>query len=1028
MTINEDGYIKRRPVENVVVDRLEKQQISTYKTKDYLICYFGLYKLKIHFESMLFELMEGNRIIFQMNKHNRLNYDPLPQESFTSSPGPRAVAMEFSFLNTKAVYGLPERSSSFRLPMTQGDNIKRNESIRLYNLDVNEYESHSVFPLYGSIPLIIGMPEERRIENGRELWNRNGVYTGVLWLNAANTYVDLREEDATEALSKNESNDNACAGHQIHSHFISETGQIDFFVFASRTIRGLLSSYHLVTGQPALPALFSLGYHQSKWDYNGTEDCLKVLERLDESGVPCDVIWLDIEHTNGKRYFTWKLDAYPDPVGFQTKVAEQGRKIVAIVDPHVKKDEGYHVYQQAKEKGHLIRTRCEPYSRGKRKESLGEDKSWSPRECGVFEGSCWPGHSVYPDFMSPEVRKWWAGLMHPTQYREATPVMHTWIDMNEPTVFNGHELTLPRDALHLDGREHREVHNVFGDNQADWDHLQGTTGMLLSMNLCGYGFVGADVGGFFFNPSEELLTRWYQMAALQPFFREHAHADAKRREPYLFREPYNKLMGDAVRLRYRLLPYIYRTMMEHTVSGVPPMRPLWMDYGFLDMDKDEESSTANSNLCASFALGSDLVVVPVVNPGATEVKFTLPRWRKKEEVEFVKTEEERVAIMEMNISEAEKEEKLREWKDQIDNRYEKVLWYELESGQLFDLEAENSEANGSSSDSESQSNTTILNDNDTTLEAISNDDSFEAIPDMHKAPRFSLAVSISSLPVFQRGGSILPEWNRKRRSTFHMLEDPITLVAAPDVNGEASGTIFIDDGRTHAWELIGQYGHRKVTMKVEEQDRELACDEAKETNEKLVRKRIILTMREEPLPFGLSATKNRTQQFKAEVHKPPTNCSLMHEPAPENYLNLSTSPDIEKMKEEILARYRKESERFVNKTKLGVKGDYESSCEIKPFAPRNDFPRTALYTVPSVVSESWRTIAQRSLVSDVVVLGQRERPVRAVFVEVDEEGQRKEKSVQEMRWELAEDRRVLKVHLPREARTLFDWDLILEYE
>lgn len=187
--------------------------------------------------------------------------------------------------------------------------------------------------------------------------------------------------------------------------------------------------------------------------------------------------------------------------------------------------------------------------------------------------------------------------------------------MNEPSVFNGPETTMPKDNLHYGNWEHRDVHNLYGltfhnatyhavldrlprakqqrpfvltraffagsqrtaamwtgDNEAKWDHLEQAFPMLLAQGIAGMPFAGADVGGFFGNPSKELLTRWYQAGAFYPFFRAHAHIDARRREPYLAGEPYVSIIRDAIRLRYQLLPAWYTAFHRASWEGMPILR------------------------------------------------------------------------------------------------------------------------------------------------------------------------------------------------------------------------------------------------------------------------------------------------------------------------------------------------------------------------------------------------------------------------------------------------------------------------
>jgi alpha 1,3-glucosidase len=161
-----------------------------------------------------------------------------------------------------------------------------------------------------------------------------------------------------------------------------------------------------------------------------------------------------------------------------------------------------------------------------------------------------------------KVREWWAGKFALDQYKGSTKDLYIWNDMNEPSVFNGPEVTMQKDLIHHGGVEHREVHNAFGmsyhaatadgikrrnnerpfvlsraffagtqrvgpiwtgDNKADWDHLRVSIPMVLTLGLTGLTFSGADVGGFFENPDAELMTRWYQLGIYYPFFRGHAH-------------------------------------------------------------------------------------------------------------------------------------------------------------------------------------------------------------------------------------------------------------------------------------------------------------------------------------------------------------------------------------------------------------------------------------------------------------------------------------------------------------------------
>ena len=139
--------------------------------------------------------------------------------------------------------------------------------------------------------------------------------------------------------------------------------------------------------------------------------------------------------------------------------------------------------------------------------------------------------------------------------------------------------------------------------------------MLLSVSVAGLPFVGADVGGFFTNPDPELLVRWYQAGAFYPFFRAHAHLDTRRREPWLFDADKTAIMREAIRLRYQLLPLWYALFFESHRSGLPVMRPVWVEFS-----RDKNTYEMDDQ----FMVGSYLMVKPIVEQYATTTQLYLP--------------------------------------------------------------------------------------------------------------------------------------------------------------------------------------------------------------------------------------------------------------------------------------------------------------------------------------------------------------------------------------------------------------------
>jgi alpha 1,3-glucosidase len=475
-----------------------------------------------------------------------------------------------------------------------------------------------------------------------------------------------------------------------------------------------------------MPPQFALGYHQCRWNYRDEDDVAQVDAGFDTHDIPYDVLWLDIEHTDGKRYMTWDKSVFPTPKRMIDDVASRGRKMVTIVDPHVKKDENYAIYKEAEQKRFYVQ------------KPDGTD----------FDGWCWPGSSTYLDVTSPKVREWWAGKFALDSYHGSTTDLYIWNDMNEPSVFNGPEVTMQKDLMHHGGVEHREVHNAFGmyyhaatadgirrrnderpfvlsraffagtqrvgpiwtgDNAADWDHLRVSLPMVMTLGLTGLTFSGADVGGFFGNPDAELMTRWYQMGIYYPFFRGHAHLDTKRREPWLFGDDSTALIRAAIRRRYQLMPYLYTLFEAAHREGAPVTRALWYEFPADHHTLDKEDAVM---------LGPAVLVHPVLHAGATQVTVYLPEG----------------------------------------------IWYDMDTNAV------------------------------------------------HRGPKtFDYPVTMADTPTFVRGGYIIVRRDRSRRSTAAMAADPFTVIVAPDEAGNAVGEVYLDDGKSFQYQT-GAFSRRALTF------------------------------------------------------------------------------------------------------------------------------------------------------------------------------------------------------------------------
>ncbi|XP_060790248.1 neutral alpha-glucosidase C isoform X1 [Neoarius graeffei] len=626
--------------------------------------------------------------------------------------GHSSVGIDLRLHGFSHAYGIPEHADSLQLKDTSGS-----KPYRLYNLDVFAYEINSRLGLYGSVPLLLAHKPDKTL--------------GVFWLNASETLVDLQYGSSCQEGEDGPPVKKSRKNPQIDVNWVSEIGQIDCFILLGPSPAQVFSQYAQLTGYQALPPLFSLGYHQCRWNYENEKDVKAVDAGFDLHTIPYDVIWLDIEHTEGKRYFTWDSKRFPNPVDMQLHLQRKKRKLVVINDPHIKADPDWPFFCEARDGGHFVKD----------------------RDGGIYHGTCWPGDSCYLDFSSSRTRSWYARHFSLDKYKGSTESLFVWNDMNEPSVFFGPEQTMPKDVVHCSGWEHRELHNLYGffqhmatveglitrsgglerpfvlsrsffagsqrmgaiwtgDNVATWEYLKISIPMLLSLSITGMQFCGADVGGFVRDPDPELLVRWYQAGALQPFYRGHSDKRTKRREPWLFGDTVTSAVRSAIQQRYCLLPYWYTLYHLAHTSALPPMRPLWVEF-----PKETEIFTVENQ----YMIGNALLACPVTDPGVTEVKIFLPGSDE--------------------------------------------LWYDVSNG------------------------------------------------DMHRGGKtLTLPVTLETVPVLQRGGTVVTRRTGCGSCTDDLQQYPFTLTVALDLEGNAEGLLYEDDGHSFSYRDKKQFCLRKFSM------------------------------------------------------------------------------------------------------------------------------------------------------------------------------------------------------------------------
>ena len=495
---------------------------------------------------------------------------------------------------------MPLDEHYFGLGDKTGPLDRRNEAFTLWNTDAYRFQE-STDPLYKSIPYFITY--------------RAGVSAGILLDNTWRTSFDFGKESP-----------------DVYS-FGAPAGPLDYYFFYGPTPKQVVETYAWLTGLPPLPPLWSFGFQQSRYSYMSQARVLEVANRLRADSIPADAIYLDIDYQDRNRPFSINRKAFPDLPGMVAQLKAENFHVVVITDLHIANAPGQNYA---------------PYDSG-----IAGDHFVKNPDGSVFTGKVWPGPSVFPDFTRPQTRAWWGTLYSGLR---TAGVDGFWNDMNEPSVFDTPNKTMPENVVHRIDEPgfaprtatHAEIHDVYGmensratfegllkldpttrpfvltratyaggqryaatwtgDNSSSWNHLRLATPMLENLGLSGFAFAGADVGGYAGTPSLDLLTKWFEVGAFQPIDRDHTEKYTGDQEPWVGGPEHEAIRRHFIETRYQLMPYIYTLAEESSRTGLPMLRPLFLE--FPDAAPDRHPIDIDTATAGEFLLGPDLLIAP----------------------------------------------------------------------------------------------------------------------------------------------------------------------------------------------------------------------------------------------------------------------------------------------------------------------------------------------------------------------------------------------------------------------------------
>ena len=452
-----------------------------------------------------------------------------------------------------------------------------------------------------------------------------------------------------------------------------EAADLYLYVIEGESAYDIVRQFRKIIGRSYIPPKFAFGFGQSRWGYKTKEDFREVAAGYRSNRIPLDMIYMDIDYMEGYKDFTLNEENFQDFPEFVRELKDQNIRLVPIIDAGVKIEEGYSVCEEGEKGGYF----CKKEDGSDFVAAVWPGDTHFPDVLNP-EARRWFG-GCYRPLIEEGIEGFWNDMNEPAIFytpeglEAASRLMREYVEDETGTV----SMFQVREALtglqnhqdyykafyhQVDGRmvRHDKVHNLFGynmtraadegferiapdkrfllfsrssyigmhryggiwtgDNKSWWNHILLNLQMMPALNMCGFLYAGADLGGFGNHTTRDLLLRWLALGVFTPLMRNHSAIDTRDQECYQFEgvEDFRHVVG----VRYRLLPYLYSEYMKAALSDDLYFKPLAFEY-----PRDTFASRVEDQLM----LGGEIMIAPVYTQNAKGRYVYLP-----EEMLFIK--------------------------------------------------------------------------------------------------------------------------------------------------------------------------------------------------------------------------------------------------------------------------------------------------------------------------------------------------------------------------------------------------------
>lgn len=441
----------------------------------------------------------------------------------------------------------------------------------------------------------------------------------------------------------------------------------DLYLITGGSVEEICRQFRGLVGRSYIPPKWAFGFGQSRWGYRNEADVRAVADGYQNNGLPIDMIYMDIDYMDGFADFTVSGERFPDLPGLAAEMKQRGIRLVPIIDAGVKADPADPTYAEGLARGYFVT---------KEDGTPFVGAVWPGHACFPDflrpEVRDWFGHR-YKLLTDMGIEGFWNDMNEPAIFYStdglakaiAKVESHKGQNLDLYAFFSIKDAMLntansPADYAsfyHQVGQQrvrHDRVHNLYGynmtraageafadlrpgkrtlmfsrasligahryggiwlgDNSAWWSHLAMNVKQMPGVQMAGFLFTGADLGGFGCDTTPDLVLRWMEFGVFSPLLRNHSAMGTREQEFYQF-EPlipaFRKLLG----LRYALLPYIYSEFMKAALQDGLYFRPLAFAFPEDPIAREVEDQ---------LLLGDEAMIAPVVTQNATGRVVYLP--------------------------------------------------------------------------------------------------------------------------------------------------------------------------------------------------------------------------------------------------------------------------------------------------------------------------------------------------------------------------------------------------------------------